>query len=156
MKQFRLIAPFIMITAIISLIRAAEHRCPQWQRDEKAAIRLATERDVPLLVFVTSPACAYCDAQKAAFCDRKLSAQLERDFVPLTLDAAGNEALMRRLGVEAFPTTLVLAPDSRILARLVGYRKPEQMSQALDTSHREYQKQKKIAMNAGNSSHGAD
>ncbi|MGE3315726.1 MAG: thioredoxin family protein [Planctomycetaceae bacterium] len=140
MHRSRIVLSLILVTASYSHVQSAEPGMAHWLRDASMATRNATERDVPLVVFVTSPTCTYCDAQNKAFNEPKLARLLQREFVPLALDVAHDEVLVGRLGIQAFPTTLIISPDGKVLARVEGYRKPIPMAKIMAESSRAYRK----------------
>lgn len=83
----------------------------------------------PMLLYVTTDSCYYCkkmitDTLKNPEVNSALASYTE----PTLVNAAKSPELAKRLGVRAYPTTLIISPDNRLLHRVVGYAVPAEFS----------------------------
>ena len=108
-------------------VRAVEPAI-QWRADYNAARKEAQEKGLPLLVEVGTEDCFYCKKQDATtFRDPGLIALVNARFVPVRVDANRDPAFAQALRVQLYPTTVLGAPDGRILSFLQGYTSADQM-----------------------------
>lgn len=97
-----------------------------WQTDPAIALSIAQEKNLPVVVFLTSSHCPYCvKMRRQTFTDGKVAAALNQDFVPLYVDRGSNPDFERSLGVRLYPTTVVLRADRTELGRVTGFVAPE-------------------------------
>ena len=103
-----------------------------WQTDLKQAVHEAGRAQKPLLVEFTASWCGYCRKMKqTTFADERIARHVNGCFVPVSVDADQNGRLMRTVGVEALPTTVILSHDLRVVRRIAGYQTPEQLEEHL-------------------------
>ena len=130
MSSLRLLAACALIFSATSLARAADEIA--WHTDVAEAVAVAKEKDLPLLVYVTSSHCPYCVKMKnQTLSNAALSAEVNLGFVPLTISRGSAPDLERRIAVRAYPTTLILRPDESEMGRVTGYVAPAQLSGSL-------------------------
>ena len=99
-----------------------------WQTDLRQAVHEAGRAQKPLLVEFTASWCGYCRKMKqTTFADERIARHVNGCFVPVSVDADQNGRLMRTVGVEALPTTVILSHDLRVVRRIAGYQTPEQL-----------------------------
>ena len=65
------------------------------------------------------------------FTDQKVIARVNEYFVPVVLDADENDRAVELLGIEAFPSTVVISPELNVLGRIRGFLPAPQMAQQL-------------------------
>lgn len=95
----------------------------RWRSSYGKAAKEAAERGQPLLVEFTATWCGACQQmQKLTFRDPRVVTFVQSGFVPLVIDADANSELVRGFRIEAFPTTLVVSPELKILKRFSGYQ----------------------------------
>ncbi len=94
-----------------------------WRRSYKQAADEARQRRRPILVKITATWCGPCrQMQQLTFTDERVRRRLRRDFVLLELDADEHPALVAGFRVEAYPTTLVVSPDLKVVKRMTGFQ----------------------------------
>lgn len=95
-----------------------------WQESRK--------RDVPMVIYITSERCHYCEAMKRdAWCDETVRQRLSRGYVAIRLSPQQNSATLDRINVKAYPTTLVGIPRGKIIAQRTGYQPASALHQLL-------------------------
>ncbi len=103
-----------------------------WRTDYNAARKEATERGLPLLIVVGSDNCFYCrKLEGSTLLDRRVTALLGGHFVPVKINATRQPALASALKVQGYPTTVLAAPDGKILGFLEGYEEAEPYAAAM-------------------------
>ena len=101
----------------------------QWSYDwTEASSRAQAENKVIMINFYTDmcPACRMLD--RNTFADSELGNFLNESFIPLKSNA-GKTNLHARYGIPAVPTTVFATPEGNEIARMVGYRPPDQFHQ---------------------------
>lgn len=107
---------------------AAEPTAVLWRTDYNAARKEAQEKGLPLLVEIGTEDCLYCRKQDATtFRDPGVVGLLNNQFVPVKVDGNRAETLVQALRVQVYPTTVLAAPDGKILGFLQGYVSAEQL-----------------------------
>ncbi|NQV27501.1 MAG: thioredoxin family protein, partial [Rhodopirellula sp.] len=102
----------------------------KWGNDLKKAAVAAQQSGKPILITFTASWCHYCHKLlDETFTDKKVIARVNEYFVPVVLDADENERAVQLLGVEAFPTTVVISPELKVLSRITGFHQAPQMVQ---------------------------
>jgi uncharacterized protein YyaL (SSP411 family) len=93
-----------------------------WETSAGQAQQFAALTGRPMLVYVGADFCGYCrKLEKTTWADDAVAARVSAGFVPLRVDAQRSPQLARQLGVQAFPATIVLAPNGTVLGRQNGY-----------------------------------
>lgn len=96
------------------------HGNVQFVSDPAVGLQIAAEHGLPCLLFFTAEWCTYCHRMEdAAFGDDVVSA-LADGFVCILVDADREPDICRQYEVSGFPTVQFVAPDGRLLHRLVG------------------------------------
>lgn len=104
-----------------------------WQTDFRQATRQSQQQKKPLLIKVGATWCHYCVKMKReTFQDAHIADHVNACFIPLSVDADQNRELVRALNVRAFPTTLVVSPDMKIVKRIRGYQSVRQFDSHLE------------------------
>lgn len=97
------------------------------------AWRAAQVSQQPILLFVSSDHCHFCrKMQKETLSHPQLQPAFARLFEMTEVNASRQHELAARLGVRAFPTTLVISPNGQVLAKLEGYIAPRDISKRLN------------------------
>ena len=108
---------------------------PQWSSDWEAGWKRAVKENKPLVLFFKTQGCAYCQRmRKSTYADPQVIEQLDHSFVAVTLSAEQAKKLARRMRIRLFPTTVVIAPENRIVAKLEGFASAEELRIELDSA----------------------
>ena len=128
-KTFTFLAAIVMVALLQNTGSAAG---VQWGNDLKKAAAESQKTGKPILITFTASWCTYCHQLIGeTFTDQKVIARVNKYFVPVVLDADKNERAVQLLGIEAFPSTIVISPELNVLGRITGFHKAPQMSQHL-------------------------
>lgn len=106
---------------------------PRWRRSYKQAAEESRQRRRPILIKITATWCGPCrQMHQLTFTDERVRRRLRRDFVLLELDADEHSELIADFKVEAYPTTLVVSPELKIVKRLSGFQSAGDLVTVLD------------------------
>lgn len=100
----------------------------RWQVDPGRGWKTAGESGRPMLIYATMDGCIHCKRmEKSTFTDAKLQTQLNEQFVPIYLPYEQHEKLVSHWRIESFPTTLLVAPNGHVIARIKGFVAPDEL-----------------------------
>jgi len=109
-----------------------------WEKDFRRAARKSDRLNKPMLLEFTASWCGYCHKMRdTTFTDKRIIKHLNACFIPVVVDADENEELMKAIGVEGLPTTVIVSPDLKILKKITGYRTADQLEAQLGPICRE-------------------
>jgi protein disulfide-isomerase len=118
-----------MLAALHSPSWAAD---PVWHSDVDAAWKEARKQERPLLVFLSTAGCRYCTLmQNGSFADPDVAGLIVHGFVIAAVDADDVAWLVKSQKIESYPTTLVIAPDAKVVDRINGYLKAADLAPRL-------------------------
>jgi thioredoxin-related protein len=104
-----------------------------WLRDVEHALSVAQSQQRPLVVFVSTDRCVYCDKMIATtFRDVNVRQALGSSFVAAAIKGSERPDLMQHLQIRSFPTTLLVSPDGEVLDQMTGYVDASKFQQRLD------------------------
>jgi YHS domain-containing protein len=119
--------------SLLFLVSQASGKPIAWMDDLDQAARAAAQFKKPLLVKVSTTWCGPCRRmQRDTFSDERLAAHVNQCFIPVRLDGDRDSALVRRMGVSSYPSTLIVSSNLKVLKRITGYRTPIQLSEDLE------------------------
>ena len=124
----------LMVTALVMVetSTAAEKGAPLWHRDVSKAWEATQLGTRPMLLFVTMDGCTYCVKMKhETYANEGVKTAIKKSFVAASAAAETNRTLVRRFKIESYPTTIIFAPDGKMLDSIVGYIGPKQMQRRL-------------------------
>jgi YHS domain-containing protein/thiol-disulfide isomerase/thioredoxin len=128
-NTFTFVAVLVLLVMFQSAGSAAELK---WGSDLKKAATESQKTGKPILITFTASWCHYCHKLlDETFTDQKVIARVNEYFVPVVLDADENERAVQLLGIEAFPSTVVISPELNVLGRIRGFHPALQMAQQL-------------------------
>jgi len=129
-KTVTYLAALILLAMFQTSGSAAELK---WGNDLKKAAAESQKTGKPILITFTASWCHYCHKLlDETFADQKVIAQVNEYFVPVVLDADENERAVQLLGIEAFPSTVVISPELNVLGRIRGFHPAPQMARQLE------------------------
>ena len=97
-----------------------------WRPNLAEATQELLKGERPMLLLLTTSACSYCTLMKqTTYTDTEIVSEVNQFFVPMRLDGGQAREIARRLGVRLYPTTVVISPQNRVVARWDGYVKPD-------------------------------
>ena len=103
-----------------------------WYTDLQSGWAEAHKRNLPMVIFITSKQCRYCDAMKRdSWRDHFVEQQVADKFIAIELTPERNSATLERIKVPAFPTTLIGIPNGKIVGQRVGYQPPAALTALL-------------------------
>jgi thioredoxin-like negative regulator of GroEL len=107
----------------------------RWNHSLKAAHKLAIEQDKPLLIVFGASWCTYCHKlERETLGDKRITAIVERDFIPVHLDYDRDAKVAKILEVEKLPCTVVLSPQADLLLKYEGYSEYKEYRQTLQSA----------------------
>ena len=105
---------------------------PHWHEELKTGWEASKETGRPMLIFITSEECTFCDAMKEnTLCDPTVRERLFQRFIPIRLRPDANNRVLSRIKVTTFPTTLVAHPRGKVLAHRIGYQPVDRFHELL-------------------------
>jgi thioredoxin-related protein len=130
----RLISSCAVAAALIatSWIMAGEGAAAFWRPDAYAAWKASQTSGRPIVYYVTSPHCPYCDLmERDTLADPAVRAMLRKSFEPARVFVDRQPALAQGLRVQAYPTTVVVNSRNRIVESIEGYVPPREFERRL-------------------------
>lgn len=128
----RLVAFALAAIACISASASAQPRqasrtAPVFRHaDVDAAWAAAQKSQRPVLVYVSASNCHFCKKMVSETLSHpQIQRANNRWFETAVVSNDTQPELVAKLGVKAFPTTLLVRPDGKMAARLTGYASPE-------------------------------
>jgi thioredoxin-related protein len=110
------------LLACTAVARPAAQAEVQWHADPAKAHQLARDHQRPLLLLLTTDGCYYCTKMKqSTYRDRLVAADIANHFVAAQVNAKKHRTLARKLGVKAYPTTVIISPDYKVMDVIPGY-----------------------------------
>lgn len=123
----------VVCSGLVAVAARAERPAVQWQPDLATAWKAMEDESRPMLVFVTSSNCRYCEKMKReTFGDAGVVEYIDQTFVAATFNGGQEPALAKHLSVSIYPTTVIIGPDAKILDSIRGYVSAERLQQRLN------------------------
>lgn len=111
----------IAIFALISALPAAAIGGMAWQADLPAAMQAAARDGRLVVVHFWSDSCPPCmQMEQHVFSQPGIGDALADNYVAVKINTDTFPAVASRYGIQSIPTDVILAPDGRVLAKLVG------------------------------------
>ena len=130
--RFRL--AMLLVGAIVSTC-AADAAEIDWREDIDVALQDANRAGKPVLIQFTAPWCGYCHKMfKTTFREDEIVSLVGERMIALRIDADKQAELAEQVGVAGLPTTLIVAPDLRILKKLTGFQTANKIRRHLDAA----------------------
>lgn len=137
----------VLVAAMVGLSTA--HAAPpaasgktdgvKWESDLLAAHRKASAENKPLLLVFGAEWCGYCKKlEKESINTPEMAKFINREFVPVHLDADKEKRVTEILEIRGLPCTVVLSPNADLLGRIDGYHTPGAYHQKLSTASKKF------------------
>jgi uncharacterized protein YyaL (SSP411 family) len=124
-----------LLTAVTALAQAGLPKGIPWIHSSAEALAAARQANAPILAFVTSSHCHFCQKMEAqTWSDDAVVRQVSTAFVPLRLDADREPRFVESLKVRAFPTTVIFTPQGQVIEAAQGYQSPAKIGRLLERS----------------------
>ena len=108
-----------------------------WKTDVNAAWQQAKTSGRPLLLVATTTNCPSCEQLKrTTLADKYVLAAIDRAFIAVYVNGSEHPALVRKLHIEAFPTTVIIGPDGVVRDMIRGYVAPQTFQARIASSER--------------------
>ncbi len=93
-----------------------------WNQSVSKAFADARKTGRPVVVFVGTEWCHYCELMQSQTWSHPTIAQaVQRDFITLKLDGDRDQSIVRELGLQSYPATMVYSPAGQQIARKSGF-----------------------------------
>lgn len=103
-----------------------------WRTSYQRASEESQKDGKPMLLKVSASWCGPCKQMKQlTFSDSRIVELMRSEFVAVSIDADEQPDLVSGFNIEAYPTTIVIAPDRTILKRLKGFQSADSLLSAL-------------------------
>ena len=100
-----------------------------WLRSATEAAQLSQATGKPILVYIRSQNCHYCDLlQKNTWQDPATRSRVVREMIPLKLTLEENKQAIEAMQVKGFPSVIIFSSDRQFLGRIDGYVSPQQFA----------------------------
>lgn len=128
---------FLLSICVVATVLAETLTTGNWKTDANQAWQSAQQDQRLMLLFITSQNCLYCrKMEHNTFSNQKVISGIQRSFIPVTVAAERNEALVKKLRVNSYPTTVIISPNGGVLDYIVGYVGPDEFSRRLEAATR--------------------
>jgi len=125
--------PVLLFTLAVGWSQSAEAASVAWRKDLKTAAAEAEKSGKSILIQFTAEWCGYCHKMLGeTYTDDAVIKQVNECFIPVVLDADEHARLVDAIGVSAFPTTVIIAPNLDVEAKIEGFLRPTGFVQRID------------------------
>jgi thioredoxin-related protein len=125
----------LLSACIVAAVLADTLTTGGWKTDANQAWQSAQQDQRLMLLFITTQNCLYCrKMEHETFSNQKVVWGIQQSFIPVSVAAEQNEALVKKFRVNSYPTTVIVSPKSGVLDYMVGYVGPDEFSRRLDAA----------------------
>lgn len=123
-------ARFFLVLLFASLgTSALRAQAPEvnWRHDYDAARKEAKSKGLPMVLDFGTKNCFFCQKMDATtFHEPRVVNLMNQQFIPLKIDAQEEAVLeiVRKLGINAYPTFVLASSDGNILDKFEGFKEP--------------------------------
>jgi thioredoxin-related protein len=124
------------LALLFTLAASASQKEPvsiPWSTNFEAAKKVAATQKKPILVYFTTDWCGYCKVMEKESFGLSNVVEHAQKYVPVKLDAEKTGvSLANKLGVNAFPTFVILNAQEKELGRVKGYKSAKEYMAEID------------------------
>lgn len=132
MRVLKLLLLFVVMS-VPSAHAIAAH--VNWSHDVEAALQEANRTRRLVFMKFTADWCGYCKKMERETFTRPAVAEfVNREFVPVLVDADKHADLVKHLKIRGFPAMLIVSPEMVILERISGYQTEQKLMPTLRTA----------------------
>ncbi len=107
----------------------------KWASSYEAASAEMAKTGRPMFVFLTAPACTYCEIlKKEALTQQRFIDELNTQYIPVLVNGRERKEIADRYAVKMFPTLAIVNPNGDILELWSGYQTAEQFGAHLTSA----------------------
>ncbi len=129
----RSLLPVLVLTLAVTWSQTAEAASVAWRKNLKTAAAEAEKSGKSILIQFTAEWCGYCHKMLGeTYTDDAVIKQVNESFIPVVLDADEHERLVEAIGISAFPTTVIIAPNLDVEAKIEGFHRPAGFAQRIE------------------------
>lgn len=112
-----------VVTKSISL----QAKSIQWNKDLNTGRSRMVKTDQPMILFVTAPACQYCELMKeTTFTQKWIVQQINEKFTPVMINGREEKEVADKLRIRYFPATAIVHPSGKVVEIAHGYKSPNE------------------------------
>ena len=97
----------------------------EFSRDFKGILRQAQEQDKLLFVDFETSWCGPCKTMDQYVYTADLTVETFRNILAVKVDGDESKELVKKYGIKAYPTMIILSPNGKILGKRIGYQSIE-------------------------------
>ncbi|MCO6043260.1 thioredoxin family protein [Aeoliella sp. ICT_H6.2] len=103
----------------------------------------------PMFLYVTSDNCMYCKKMlQETLAHPQITAGVAAYAEPAAFNASQLPELAQKLGVRAYPTTLVISPQNKLLGKIEGFVPPQELAKQFWPVLEQAEQARRTAINA--------
>lgn len=104
----------------------------EWVNDLERAKAKMAEESQPMVLFISSPGCHYCELMKQkVFTQPWISNEISQKYLPVMINGHEQRELASRLQVRAYPTVAIVHPSGAVMQIARGYKNPDEFAKFL-------------------------
>ncbi|MCA9040869.1 MAG: DUF255 domain-containing protein [Planctomycetaceae bacterium] len=104
----------------------------EWRTSLSQVAKESRQTKKPMLLKFTAEWCHYCHKMEESFNDPKVSELVNKNFIPIKVDADEKKKLVEELEIEGFPTTVIISPEFQPLQKITGFLKEDELLERLE------------------------
>lgn len=107
----------------------------KWNTFDAATLQQARKLKRPLFVLVYLNTCHWCRKYETETLEtRRILKRLRTDYIPVAVNFALQPEVAKKLGAQMVPTTILLTPEGRKMAKFVGFVGERDLADILDAN----------------------
>jgi len=126
-----------LLTAGLMMISTAfaDSSSSSWMTDYEAAMKTAREQQKPVLLHFHATWCGPCRSmEQQVLHTPEIKQLLGEDVIGVKIDSDKNPAIIKRFGIGALPSDLVIDPEGQVLYRGSGFKSKNSYLRVVTTS----------------------